>query len=277
MKYENPEIPEGINITQVHPLKTFSILVVGLLAVLLLSAWLLGVGGGYLASKIPYEQERRLAETYQKEMVHGETELQAYLQQLADRVSSSMGLDESMKITIHYMNVSVDNAFATIGGNVFLYRGLLEKLPSENALAMLIAHEIAHVVHRDPITSVGQNAAISMGMMLLLGNADSGVLGSTGLLTQMNFSRDMESQADERGIKAVEHLYGHVNGALDLYQVLESISETSSLSQPEFFSTHPESDTRLDDLSGLISENNWLNQEKITPLPESFSAWLSGE
>lgn len=274
MKYENPQIPEGVNTTQVHPLKTFSILIVGLLVVLLLSAWLLGVGGGYLASKIPYEQEKRLAETYQEEATP-QTELLAYLQQLADRVAAAMNLDETMKITIHYVDEPVDNAFATIGGNVFLYRGLLEKLPSENALAMLIAHEIAHVVHRDPIISVGQSAAISTGMMLLLGNADSGILGSTGLLTQMNFSRDMESRADERGLKAVEHLYGHVKGALGLYQVLESISDATPLSQPEFFSTHPESDTRLDELSALISKNNWLQHAKETPLPESFSAWLS--
>lgn len=274
MKYETPKIPEGINTTATHPLKTFSILIVGLFVVLLVSAWLLGIGGGYLASKIPYEQEKRLAETYQ-EVAAPQTELLVYLQQLADRVAVAMSLDESMKITIHYVAEPVDNAFATIGGNIFLYKGLLEKLPNENALSMLIAHEIAHVVNRDPIVSVGQNAAISMGMMLLLGSADKGILGSTGLLTQMNFSRDMESHADERGLTAVERLYGHVGGALGLYQVLESISHAEPLSQPEFFSTHPESDTRLKDLAGLIAKNEWQNKLEVTPLPDAFSAWLS--
>lgn len=275
MKYETPKIPEGINTTQTHPLKTFSILIVGLLVVLLVSAWLLGIGGGYLASKIPYEQEKRLAETYQED-VASQTELLSYLQQLADKIAVAMELDESMKITIHYVGEPVDNAFATIGGNIFLYKGLLEKLPNENALAMLIAHEIAHVVHRDPIVSVGQNAAISMGMMLLLGNADGGILGGTGLLTQMNFSREMESNADELGLNAVERLYGHVNGALGLYRVLESLGHASPLSPPEFFSTHPESDTRLEDLEGLIARNGWkAGTEQKVALPGRYLFWLT--
>ena len=275
MRYQTPKIPEGINVSNTHPLKTFSVLIVGLLIVLLLSAWLLGIGGGYLAKKIPFEQELRLAETYQ-EAEDPQTELSLYLQQIADRVSAAMSLDESMVITIHYVDESVDNAFATIGGNVFLYKGLLEKLPNENALAMLIAHEIAHVAHRDPIVSVGQNAAISMGMMVLLGNADGGVLGSTGLYTQMNFSRDMESDADVQGLKAVERMYGHVNGALDLYRVLESVADATPLSQPEFFSTHPHSDTRLEELSALIKKNAWASSAEPKALPEQFSTWLSG-
>ena len=274
MQYRTPKIPEGINVSGTHPLKTFSILIVGLLVVLLLCAWLLGIGGGYLAKKIPFEQELRLAEIYQ-EPEAPQTELLLYLQQLADRVSAAMSLDESMAITIHYVDEPVDNAFATIGGNVFLYKGLLEKLPNENALAMLIAHEIAHVAHRDPIVSVGQNAAISMGMMVLLGNADGGVLGSAGLYTQMNFSRAMESDADVQGLKAVERIYGHVNGALDLYRVLESVADATPLSQPEFFSTHPHSDTRLDELSEVIERNAWVSSGESKALPDRFSTWLS--
>lgn len=275
MEYQTPKIPEGINVSDRHPLKTFSILIVGLLAVLLLCAWLLGIGGAYLAKKIPFEQELRIAETYQEAEVP-QTELLSYLQQLADRVATAMSLDESMVITVHYVDEPVDNAFATIGGNVFLYKGLLEKLPNENALTMLIAHEIAHVAHRDPIVSVGQNAAISMGMMVLLGNADGGVLGSAGLYTQMNFSRYMESDADTQGIEAVERIYGHVNGALDLYRVLESVADATPLSQPEFFSTHPHSDTRLGELSELIEKNSWLSSAEPEALPEQFYTWLSG-
>ncbi|PWR00107.1 M48 family metallopeptidase [Leucothrix pacifica] len=274
MKYETPKIPEGINVSKTHPLKTFTVLIAGMLAVLLLSAWLLGLGGGYLAKKLPYSQELRLAETYQ-EVAAPQTELLFYLQQLADRVAAAMELSDSMPVTIHYVSEPVDNAFATIGGNIFLYKGLLQKLPSENTLAMLIAHEIAHVAHRDPIVSVGQNAAISMGMMVLLGNADSGILGSTGLYTQMNFSRDMETAADVRGLNAVQRIYGHVGGALDLYKILESVSADSSVSQPEFFSTHPQSSTRLDDLNNLIQKHSWQQSPDVKLLPDDFSAWLS--
>jgi len=123
MKYENPLIPEGINTSKTHPLKTFLILVAGLLAILIISAWLLGAGGGYLASKIPYSQEKRLAQAYSEEAAP-RTEILDYLQTLADKVSAAMQLAPEMKITVHYVAEDVENAFATIGGNIFLYKGL---------------------------------------------------------------------------------------------------------------------------------------------------------
>ena len=274
MKYENPPIPEGINTSKIHPLKTFLVLLLGLLLVLIVSAWALGIGGGYLASKIPYSQEQRLADTYAEEDVP-RTEMLDYLQGLADRVSAAMQLSPDMQITVHYVAEDVENAFATIGGNIFLYKGLLDKLPNENALVMLIAHEIAHVRHRDPIVSIGQNAAISTGMMLLLGTTDTGILGSTGLFTQMQFSRDMESRSDETGLSAVQVVYGHVNGALDLYRVLDAINIASPLESPQFFSTHPLSETRFQELSQLIADKGWNNKAAITSLPKNFSLWLS--
>lgn len=274
MKYENPPIAEGINTSKAHPLKTFLVLLAGLIVVLVISAWLLGVGGGYLASKIPYSQEKRLAEVYAEEAAP-RTELLDYLQALADKVSTAMQLAPEMKIRVHYIDDGIENAFATIGGNIFLYKGLLEKLPNENALAMLIAHEVAHLRHRDPIVSLGQGAAISTGMMLLLGSTDTGILGSTGLLTQMQFSRDMEIRSDEVGLAAVEKVYGHVSGALDLYQVLDAISESNTIEPPQFFSTHPVSETRLKELSELIADRSWRQNVQSTFLPPQFSIWLS--
>lgn len=275
MKYENPPIPEGINTTSTHPLKNLVVLLTGLLVILALGAWLLGMTGAYLAAKIPYSQELRVAQRY-AEPVTEASPLESYLQQLADQVARSMELPDEMKITVHYVDEAVDNAFATLGGNVFLYRGLLEKLPNENALAMLIAHEIAHVLHRDPIVSIGQNAAISTGLMVMLGDSGaSGILGSAGLLTQLQFSRSMESKADEAGLQAVHGVYGHLAGALDLYRVLDAISAANPINPPAFFSTHPVSEKRLGHLSELITENGWKADGEVRAFPEAFSVWIT--
>lgn len=271
MQYENPKIPEGINVTKVHPLKTCLILVSGLLVVLLLGVWLLGFGGGYLASKVPFSQEQRLAETYDDGKDVEQTALLAYLQALADKLSAQMDLEPGMKITVHYIDEDVDNAFATIGGHVFLYRGLLEKLPHENALAMLIAHEVAHVKHRDPIVSVGSNAAISMGMMLLLGDTAPSLLGNAGLLTQMHFGREMEVKADQIGLFAVNSIYDDVGSALALYKILDDIEADSLVKQPEFLSSHPASENRLSDLTELANSNGWGMKNLIVPFPDVFN------
>ncbi|PWQ94544.1 M48 family metallopeptidase [Leucothrix arctica] len=274
MQYENPKIPEGINVTKVHPLKTFAILVSGLLVMLLVGAWLLGFGGGYLASKIPYSQEQRIADSYEGDAGLEQTELLRYLQALADKLSQQMNLEDGMDITIHYVDEGVDNAFATIGGHIFLYRGLLEKLPHENALAMLVAHEIAHVKHRDPIVSIGRGAAISVGMKLLLGDASPSLLGNAGLLTQMRFGRDMETKADQAGLVAVNTIYGGVTGALALFEILDGIEDNGLVKSPEFLSTHPASENRLDELREIANRNGWSMDNTPVPFPEFFNRSL---
>ena len=73
---------------------------------------------------------------------------------------------------MHYDDDAVVNAFATLGGHIVVYQGLLEAVPDENALAMVLAHEIAHVRHRHPIVGLSRSAALGFALMLL--GADSG-------------------------------------------------------------------------------------------------------
>ena len=280
MKYENPHIPEGINTSPEHPLRTFFMLSLGLLVVISFSAWLLGIASGFLAKQVSWEQELQLAGQYAVELeetVPTGSSMQRYLQSLSNRVAKSMQLPEEMNIKVGYVDDGLENAFATLGGHVFFFRGLLERLDSENALAMLLAHEIGHIRHRDPIVSVGQGAAISLGTMLLLHKNDAQLLSSAGLLTQMNFGRDMERAADEIGLQAVNELYGHVGGALDLYRVLGSLSDDDEdfQSATAFFATHPASRDRLDDLQNLAEQKNWPLIGELTPLPADFEDWLS--
>ena len=60
---------------------------------------------------------------------------------------------------MHYDDDADVNAFATLGGHIVVYPGLLEAVPDENALAMVLAHEIAHVRHRHPIVGLSRSAA----------------------------------------------------------------------------------------------------------------------
>ena len=80
---------------------------------------------------------------------------------------------EGMAVTVHYDPAGTVNAFATAGGNLVFYRGLLERMPHENALAMVVAHEIAHVLHRDPLAALGGGVASTVALLVLTGNAGS--------------------------------------------------------------------------------------------------------
>lgn len=274
MKYSNRQIPEGINTSKEHPLKEFLILAGGAMLLIVVLAWLLGQFGGRLARLVPFEHEVAFAPTELLDSDAGPA-LQSYLDDLTARITAQMALPEPMQIHVHFSGGDTFNAFATLGGNVLLYRGLVEKLPHENALAMLMAHEIAHVVHRDPIVGIGRGAAIQVVAGLLLGNPNLGVLGKAGIYTQLHFNREMERAADEAALTAVNGLYGHVAGANALFKVMQAERVASDTGEaPAIFSSHPLDQRRLQAIDDLSRERVWSTIGQITPLPAGFATWV---
>lgn len=274
MKYRNPQLPEGINVSQQHPLKELALLLGGALLLIVLLTWLLAQFGGSLARLVPFEYESGLAPEAMLSSDAG-AELQDYLDDLADRLSAEMALPEGMQIQLHFSADGTFNAFATLGGNVLLYRGLVEKLPHENALAMLLAHEIAHVEHRDPIVGLAQGAAVQTVFGLLFGDPNLAVLGNAGLYTQLHFNRSMEREADAAALEAVHALYGHVNGAEQLFKVIQAQrGADDSSEQPAVFSTHPLDRQRLQAIEQTARERGWAREGELTPLPTAFRRWM---
>ena len=281
MKYSNPEIPEGINTSTQHPLKEFCLLVGGVLGVVLAVIVVLTLLADRLAVYIPFELEAQLATRVTDEFPADEVEplpIERYLNGLAERIAAEQALPPEMQITVHYVDDDLVNAFATLGGHLFMFRGLLEKLPHENAVAMVLAHEIAHIKHRHPIRSMGRGIIFGLAISMIsstLGNAMTDrVLANTGGLTVLKFSRDQEREADQTALHALYRLYGHVDGADRLFKVLEQAHEGESLQTPEFFSTHPLSERRIDNIHTFQAEHPARADAAIVALPGLFSTWL---
>lgn len=274
MKYRNPTIKEGINVSKRHSLKEFLILTGGALLLILLGSWLVGQFGGNLFRLIPFEKETALVPDTMLESDAG-PELQAYLDRLGARVATAMDLPEDIQIRIHFSAADTFNAFATLGGNVLMFKGLLEQLPHENALTMLLAHEIAHVLHRDPIVSIGQGVAIQILIGLFFGDANFGALGKAGIYTQLHYGRAMERGADAAALAVLQRLYGHINGGQALFEVIqEKRRAAGALQVPAIFSSHPLDAQRLQAIDDLAQANGWSDKGLITPLPDGFTEWL---
>lgn len=278
MKYENPEIREGINTSQEHPLKEFSTLLIGAIVLVIVVSLTLSIGGSWLAGKIPYSAEVRVAKLYDVSQHTDDKkypELVKYLQQLADRIKKAQALPEEMKITIHYFNTETMNAFATLGGNVFMYRGLLKRLPNENTLVTLLGHEIAHVKYRHPIKSFGGGIAVAIAMTTISSSADSQILGDTGLLSTLHFSREMESESDREAMNTLYSMYGHLNGGAELFRIFNAARQEMDSSEPsQFFSTHPQDDKRIESFSTIAKQNGWKESGQLMPLPKFFKEAL---
>ena len=270
MEYSNPKLPEGINTTREHPLKEFAVLSAGILLVIVVVVTALAFSADLLARRIPFSYEQAMVSSYPGSAppAHPADEI---LQPLALRIAEVMELPEEMTITVHYQDSETVNAAATVGGHIVLFRGLVSELPSENALAMVMAHEIAHIKQRHPIRSLGRGAVLWLSLMAVLGveggDFTSSAMTGAGILTLLTFSRSQELEADREALAAVDTLYGHTAGALDLYQVLLERSHGSAEELPAFLSTHPLTHDRIRELEAIQKDQGWSTTGITKPLP----------
>ena len=119
--------------------------------------------------------------------------------------------------------------------------------------------------------------AINTGIKLLMGYSNVDILGNAGLYTQLHFSRSMETESDIQGLTALHSVYGHVDGATDLFKTLHALTDDGGIApKSAFFSTHPLDQQRIDRINQIAIENGWAAGEgkKITPLPDAFMEWL---
>lgn len=274
MDYSNPEIPEGINVSKEHPLREFGLLTIGIFGGFLAILLVLSYFSDKFSHYIPFIYETKININYAFEE-HSNDQLNNYLQSLADRIAVAEQLPEDMQIKVDVVDDKTVNAFASLGGQVVFFTGLLEKMPNENALAMVMAHEIAHIKHRHPIRSFGRGVILGLVLTIFSSSVGNDIvsssIGDVGFISQLAFSRDSEKEADITAINALKQLYGHVNGAEDLFKLLKS--QEATIQMPEFFSTHPDTEGRIkrieDEKTGNITD-----ELIVTSLPVQYKEWL---
>lgn len=278
MSYENPDIPEGINISEKHPIKDFFILVGGLFSIFLVGLFLLFLLSNWLTPFIPFSFERKVTTSFEKQLnasnrtnPNQET-IQTYLQNKVNLIAQEQGINDDMPLTVHFIDDDTINAFATLGGHLMIHRGILEILPNENSLVMLLAHEVAHVKHRDPIKSLSRGVILSLMISLITSGSDTnsikGSLSETGALTSFSFNRDQEREADQEAIATLNAIYGHTNGATMLFEAIQESSKNHNI--PEWLSTHPQTEERINDALTVSSnaQSNSKHEAHLTPLPD---------
>ncbi len=141
------------------------------------------------------------------------------------------------------------NAFAAPGGYVFVYTGIMKFLTTEDAFAGVMGHEIAHAAQRHSTQQLTRAFGISMLLDIALGDGtarDVAELASS--LGTLAFSREHETEADEYSVRYLcETLYA-ADGAAHFFEAL------GAQPVPEFLSTHPSSERRVEEIEELAVE-----------------------
>ena len=149
------------------------------------------------------------------------------------------------------------NAFATSGGHILVTRGLLECATSEDALAAVLAHEIAHVQLEHGISSIKSsrwtNAATTLAGATLTALSDGEIddvmesFGETvnsmvSTMVETGYSKSQEYDADEVALEILNEAGYNPYAMISMLEVLEEKQPNSS---GGFASTHPSAKSRL--------------------------------
>lgn len=137
------------------------------------------------------------------------------------------------------------NAFAAPGGYIYVYTGLIRFLEFEDELTGVMGHEIAHADQRHSTEQLTKAYGLQTLLSLLLGE-DPGLAASIAQgLVSLSFSRADESEADDYSVIYLCETDYAADGAAGFFEKLDGASV------PEFLSTHPNSDTRVEDIRAM--------------------------
>src|SRR5690606_36932859 len=150
------------------------------------------------------------------------------------------------------------NAFATPGGYIYVYTGLIKYLDNVDALAGVLGHEIAHADLRHTSRNLQKQYGVSMLLSILVGDNASQLeqiaAQLAGTVAGLQFSREYETESDLRSVEYLAETEYACDGAKIFFQKLEAAGQGGGL--PQFLSTHPSPDNRIENIVEKAEEEN---------------------
>ena len=203
------------------------------------------------------ETGKKLDNEIEKRMgFYTDPKLQAYVSEVVRRLVRA-GNPRSFEYTVKIVDMAEENAFATVGGYVYITRAMLAALNSETEMAGVLAHEISHISHRhvakQQTRALGYQI-LGLGAMALgatLGNADNNLgmapLGVSAALATIlsSYNQEAELEADESGLLMMAQAGYDPRGLVSFLRSLRVRERLSGLGYHGLLASHPETSERI--------------------------------
>jgi predicted Zn-dependent protease len=179
----------------------------------------------------------------------------SYIRALRDRVLNSGKVNHKDDFLWEVKIIKDDNtlnAFCTPGGYIYVYTGLIKYLDTEDQLAGVMGHEIAHADRRHSTDAMTQQYGIQMLWQVVFGKSESAIAEIAAGLLQLKYSRGNETEADEYSVIYLSGTSYQCNGAAGFFEKIEASG--SGGGTPEFLSTHPNPDNRIANINAKATE-----------------------
>lgn len=154
------------------------------------------------------------------------------------------------------------NAFAVPGGFVVVNTGLIQAADSAEEVAGVLAHEVQHIERRHTLKNIIHSLGLRAALALIMGDIGSGALGDFAAnLSELKFSRDLESESDRLGLLALKQAGIAPQGMVSFF---DKLRKQEGAAPPALLSTHPASEDRMQSLQAMLREQGtW----PAAPLP----------
>ena len=193
-----------------------------------------------------------------KTRVSGDVSTNAYVKCVAGRITAEINPAQAgarnWEVQV-FMSDDV-NAFALPGGKIGVYTGLLRVAKTQDQLAAVIGHEVAHVLahHANERVSTAYTAEAALTAVSASGMVSPQLMSLMGLGTQVGvllpFSRTQESEADLLGLDLMARAGFDPRQSIALWQNMGASRKSGA--PPEFLSTHPSDATRMSKLNARM-------------------------
>lgn len=202
--------------------------------------------------------EKSYKDTLKKSKVITDTKDAKRVKAIGERIAKEV--NNNYKWEFNLVDNKAKNAFCLPGGKVVVYTGILDVAKNDDQLATVMSHEIAHALARHGAERMS-SGMVAQGVQLL-GNVLLGATGNSQYTNAFNvaygagsqygvllpYGRLQESEADEIGIHLMHKAGYDMKAALDFWKNMSSGKKEGV----EFFSTHPNSSTRIAQISKII-------------------------
>ncbi len=197
--------------------------------------------------------------------------LNLYFEQFAGGLISGVEKSENVKFTFHFSKDTSINAFALPGGHIVIQAGLVRHAGNAEEILGVVGHEMAHVTKRHVVKGILQKFGTYFLLNIFLGEigewGDVIVNGGAEVLA-LSYSRDMESEADEWGVKYLRNAGIDPKGLVAFFNTLNRhYGKQTSL---KLLSTHPPTEERIKHLEELTAKSSGKYKVIHSKLFEGF-------
>ncbi|MGP0128152.1 MAG: M48 family metallopeptidase [cyanobacterium endosymbiont of Rhopalodia musculus] len=202
-------------------------------------------------------QEVQLAQQINDELIRSgqfrisqNPQLNQTIKRIGQRLAPTSGRP-NLPYTFQVVDDTSINAFATMGGFVYINTGLIAAAENEAELASVVAHEVAHITARHSITQM-RDIALSQGLMSAAGLSENTIV-QLGVQLGVNLphSRKDELEADQLGLR---NLISAGYAPIGMVTFMQKLMQNNGPFAADFLSTHPATSDRLRALNRAVDD-----------------------